>query len=227
MADESSNMMATSILMERRAHKLAADDALRLYNRVRQLHKEEHKAHRRIQDTRKKAKEIIRYRERNELSRQEKLTRQREQELLVEQQRQQNLQAKEVTLRNREREEARIWEQKASLAAQTKEERMELEQLLEEMRLMQHAEAVEHKQAVQRAHEDARRKIEQLKTDRLLMVTQAGTAMLCGIPHILVYRARGRGVTVRVICRPKRSTSDGYVRRWMPRRPRRQRLSAW
>ena len=72
------SQMATSILMEKRARRMAEDDALRLYNRVRQLQKEEEKAKKRIDDTKKKAKEIIKLRERNEILRQEKEQRLRE-----------------------------------------------------------------------------------------------------------------------------------------------------
>ncbi len=62
----------TTILMEKRARKVAEDDALKLYNRVRQLHKEEDRAERRIADTRRRAKEIVRHRRRNELRVEEK-----------------------------------------------------------------------------------------------------------------------------------------------------------
>jgi hypothetical protein len=46
--------LARSILAEKRARKAAEDDALRLYNRVRQLEKEEDKAQKRIVETKKK-----------------------------------------------------------------------------------------------------------------------------------------------------------------------------
>ena len=45
----------TNILNEKRARKLAEDDAQRLYARVRNLEREEEKASKRISETKKKA----------------------------------------------------------------------------------------------------------------------------------------------------------------------------
>ncbi len=165
--------METTILMEKRARKLAEDDALRLYNRVRQLQKEEDKAQRRIQDTKRKAKEIIRYRERNELQRQEKEQRARELQLQVERQKTENLKLKEEILRNKTEQENRVWAEKYTTAQQTKEERAELEKLLVETRLLMRKEALEQKEAVRRQQEDARLRIEQLKLNKLQMVCDA------------------------------------------------------
>lgn len=162
----------TSILLEKRARKLAEDDALRLYNRVRQLQKEEGKAHKRIQDTKRKAKEIIRYRERNELLRQEKEQRYQELALEIERQKTDNLKLKEEILRNKTEQENRVWADKYTTAQQTKEERAELEKLLIETRLLARKEALEQKEAVRRQQEEARRRVEQLKLARLHMVSQ-------------------------------------------------------
>jgi hypothetical protein len=170
-APQQPELVATNILNERRARKLAQDDANRLYNRVRQLHREEDKAKRRIADTRRKAREIVAFRERNELTRQEKATRAHEAALMVAQQRETNLLAKEATARAKFEHEARILETKLSQANTTKEERVELEMRLEEARTEWQREAAEARDAVVRAHEEGRRKIEALKMDRLLMVS--------------------------------------------------------
>ncbi|GAX75926.1 hypothetical protein CEUSTIGMA_g3369.t1 [Chlamydomonas eustigma] len=164
--------LATNILLEKRARKLAEDDALRLYNRVRQLEKEEDKAQRRIQETRKKAKEIVKLRERNELVRQEKELRMRQLQELVEQQRLENARLKEENLRNKIEQENKIYSDKVTVVQQTKEERAEYDRLLAESKLLSRKEALEQKEFIRRQQEDARKKIEQLKISRLQMAQE-------------------------------------------------------
>jgi hypothetical protein len=172
MASLDEQTYATNILLEKRARKLAEEDALRLYNRVRQLQKEEDKAARRIQDTKKKAKEIIKLRERNELLRQEKEARLAQLALEIERQKQDNLKLKEEIIRNKTEQENRIWADKVTVAQQTKEEKAEIEKLLAESKLLSRKEALEQKEAVRRQQEEARRRIEQLKVNRLQMVSR-------------------------------------------------------
>lgn len=158
---------------------MAEDDALRLYNRVRQLQKEETKALKRIQDTKQKAKEIIRLRERNELQRQEKEARYQALQLEVERQKQENLKLKEDILRNKTEQENKIWTDKVTTVQQTKEERAEFEKMLAESKLLSRKEALEQKEAIRRQQEEARKKIEQLKINRLQMVGGACMACTC------------------------------------------------
>ena len=61
-----------TISAEKRARKAAEEDAARLYNRVKQLQKEEDKAKRRVDETKQKAAEILKLRERNEQRQQER-----------------------------------------------------------------------------------------------------------------------------------------------------------
>ncbi|GFH12132.1 EF-hand domain-containing protein, partial [Haematococcus lacustris] len=128
---------------------------------------EEDKAHKRIQDTKRKAKEIIKLRERNELVRQEKELRMRELQLEVERQKQENLRLKEDIVRNKTEQENKIWADKVTLAQQAKEERAEFERLLAESKLLSRKEALEQKDAIRKQQEEARRKMEMLKMGRL------------------------------------------------------------
>jgi len=164
--------LATNILLEKRARKLAEDDALRLYNRVRQLEKEEDKAQRRIQETRKKAKEIIKLRERNELVKQEKELRMRQLQELIEQQRLENVRLKEENLRNKIEQGNKIFADKVTVVQQTKEERAEFDRLLAESKLLSRKEALEQKEFIRKQQEEARKKIEQLKISRLQMAQE-------------------------------------------------------
>jgi hypothetical protein len=175
--DQSS--LNTNILMEKRARKMAEEDATRLYNRVRQLEKEEDKAGKRISETKKKAREIVKLRERNELIRQEKELRMKELQELIEQQKDENIRLKEEQQRNKLDMENKIFEQKLSVVQQTKEERAELEKLLAESKLLSRKEALEQKESVRQQQEHARRKMEQLKVARLQMVSVATLANTC------------------------------------------------
>jgi len=161
--------MATNILLERRARRIAEDDALRLYNRVRQLEKEEEKASKRIQDTKKKAKEIVKLRERNELVKQEKELRLRQLQELIELQKIENARLKEEAQRNKIEQENKIFAEKISVVQQTKEEKAEYERMLAESKLISRKEALEQKEFVRKQQEDARRRLEQFKISRLQM----------------------------------------------------------
>jgi hypothetical protein len=99
----------TNILLEKRARKQAEEDATKLYNRVRQLQKEEEKAQKRIVYTKKKANEIVRLRERNELIRQEKELRMLQLQELIEQQRVENQRMKEEAAKNKVELENRLF----------------------------------------------------------------------------------------------------------------------
>ncbi|KAG2500800.1 hypothetical protein HYH03_001562 [Edaphochlamys debaryana] len=168
MGDEGAiQAMARSILAEKRARKAAEDDALRLYNRVRQLQKEEDRAQKRIIETKKKAKEIIKLRERNEAKLIEKEQRQREAMEQVEEQKLENLRAKEEQLRHRIEQENKVYQDKLEIVQKTKEERAEIERLLAESRLLARKEALEQKDTIRKQQEDARRKIEMLKLQKL------------------------------------------------------------
>lgn len=174
--------LQTTILGQQRARKNAQDEALLLYNRVRQLQKEEEKAQKRIVETKKKAKEIIKLRERNELKLQEKYERAKEQAELLEQQKIENLKSKEEQLRNRIDQENKILTEKLSVVQQTKEERAEIERLLAESRLLSRKEALEQKEVIRKQQEDARRKIETLKLSKLKEVSmQQGGIVARGV----------------------------------------------
>ncbi len=163
--------MARTILAEKRARKAAEDDALRLYNRVRQLQKEEDRAQKRITETKKKAKEIIRLRERNEQKLLEKEQRRQEQAEQVEEQKLDNLKAKEEALRHRIEQENKVYLDKLDVVQKTKEERAEIERMLAESRLLARKEALEQKDNIRKQQEDARRKIETLKLQKLQSVS--------------------------------------------------------
>ena len=149
---------------------MAEDDALRLYNRVRQLEKEEEKAQKRILDTKKKAKEIVKLRERNELVKQEKELRLRQLQELIELQKAENARLKEEALRNKIEQENKVFAEKVSVVQQTKEEKAEFERVLAESKLLSRKEALEQKEYIRKQQEDARRKMEQLKISRLQQV---------------------------------------------------------
>lgn len=79
--------IAASILLEKRTRKAVEDDAEKLYNRVRQLEKEEEKARKRITETKDKTEEILKLRERNEAKVAEKSQRNKQLEDSLEKQR--------------------------------------------------------------------------------------------------------------------------------------------
>lgn len=172
--DDAVAAMARSILAEKRARKAAEDDALRLYNRVRQLQKEEDRAQKRIVETKKKAKEIIKLRERNEQKLIEKEQRMREEAEKVEEQKLDNLKQKEEALRHRIEQENKVYQDKLEVVQKTKEERAEIERLLAESRLLARKEALEQKDTIRKQQEDARRKIETLKLQKLTAVGWGG-----------------------------------------------------
>lgn len=168
--DEQEMQMQTNILLEKRARKLAEEDAQRLYARVKNLEREEDKATKRITETKKKAREIVKLRERNELVRQEKDLRQQQLDALVEQQKEENLARRDEQSKNRMEREDAIFQEKVAVVQQTKEERAEIEKLLLESRLLSRKEALVHKETIRASQDEARRKLEQLKIARLQMV---------------------------------------------------------
>ena len=58
-------MDASRLLDAQRARKAAQEDKLRLSNRVKQLEREERRAHKRIVQTKARAEEIVQLRQRN------------------------------------------------------------------------------------------------------------------------------------------------------------------
>ena len=188
----------TNILLERRARRMAEEDALRLYNRVRQLEKEEEKADKRIVDTRKKAKEIVKLRERNELVKQEKELRLLQLQELIELQKVENARLKEEALRNKIEQENKVFAEKVSVVQQTKDEKAEFERLLAESKLISRKEALEQKEYIRKQQDDARRKLEQLKISRLQGVSAGCGLLPCQLDlhahrylHACMYRVPG------------------------------------
>lgn len=167
---DSQQIYGTTILLEQRARRLAEEDALRLYNRVRQLQKEEGKAHKRIQETTKKAREIVRLRERNEQAQLTKEQRLQELQAEIERQRAENRRLAEEVVRNRTEHEERLWAEKVALAEQTREERVEMERQRADERTLSRKEALEQRDMVRRAEEEARLKLEQLRLAKLHLV---------------------------------------------------------
>lgn len=171
MADLDSTM-ESNILNQKRLRKLAEEDALRLYNRVRQLQKEEERAQKRIQDTKKKAKEIVKLRERNEIKQQEKEQRYDELQAEVERQRIENLRLKEETIKNRTETENKIYTEKLAVVQQTKEERAEIERMIAETRILARKKALEQKEAVRKAQQEGEQRLQQYKAQRLQMAQE-------------------------------------------------------
>lgn len=79
--------IAASIVIEKRTRKAVEEDAEKLYNRVRQLEKEEEKARKRILETKDRTEDILRLRERNEAKLAEKALRNKQLQDSLEKQR--------------------------------------------------------------------------------------------------------------------------------------------
>lgn len=86
-SDYSYGHIAASIVFEKRTRKAVEEDTERLYNRVRQLEKEEEKARRRIVDTQQRTNEILVLRQRNQQKMEAKERRIKEMEGFLEKQR--------------------------------------------------------------------------------------------------------------------------------------------
>jgi len=94
-SNEAPPQTQSSLAAERRARRAAEEDALRLYNRIRQLQEEDQKAERLIKLTLKRAQDALQHqqrREEEEAARQEREAHLADQ---VEQQRQRNAQLKQ------------------------------------------------------------------------------------------------------------------------------------
>jgi hypothetical protein len=170
--------MERTILHQKRARRLAEEDALRLYNRVRQLQKEEDKAKKRIVGTKKRANEIIKLRERNEQKQEDKEEAKREQLEEIERLKLENMRIKEETQQNKEVAENRIYADKAAIVQQTKEERYEIERMLEETRELGMKKAVEHKESIKKSQHEAEQRIQYMKACKLQMVSIVGSGWL-------------------------------------------------
>lgn len=156
-----------SVLLERRARKAAEEDALRLYNRVRQLQKEEEKARKRIDETRKRAEEIQSNRLRNQQKAEEKLDRLEAQLEEIDAQRQANLQAKDISQRVKQQNEEKLLSQKLHVAAEVKDERTEIERQLAEDRLVARRTALQKKEDVKRSELLKQKKLAKLQEEKL------------------------------------------------------------
>mmetsp|Transcript_20587 Transcript_20587/g.52766 ORF Transcript_20587/g.52766 Transcript_20587/m.52766 type:complete len:355 (-) Transcript_20587:112-1176(-) len=157
----------TSVLLERRARKAAEEDALRLYNRVRQLQKEEEKARKRIDETRKRAEEIQAHRLRNQAKAEEKLDRLEAQLDEIESQRQANLNLKDQSLRVKQENEERLLSQKLQIAAEVKDERAEIERQLAEDRLVARRSALQKKEEVKKSEVLKQKKLAKLQEEKV------------------------------------------------------------
>lgn len=157
----------STILDGRRARQLAADDATRLYNRVRQLQKEDEKAQRRIEETKKKSREILKLRERNDQKMLEKEMRIKEIQDQIEYQRVLNTKEKEERSKSRRNQEERVFQDKLIAAQSTKDSREQIAKQLKEAKTLQHQKAVEQKEIIKKNHREAEVRITQLKSSKL------------------------------------------------------------
>lgn len=158
----------TTVLQEKRLRKAAEEDALRLYNRVRQLQREEQKAEKRIEETKERANEVLSLRERNVQKAREKELRLRELQVEVAKQRKSNVKRKEVTRRNKELRETQIMELRDQMAQEVRIERAVLEDELQREKILARKRAVEQKEQIRRAKEEATQKLEQRKLAELI-----------------------------------------------------------
>eukprot|EP00192_Tetraselmis_astigmatica_P010932 CAMPEP_0117673760 /NCGR_PEP_ID=MMETSP0804-20121206/14653_1 /TAXON_ID=1074897 /ORGANISM="Tetraselmis astigmatica, Strain CCMP880" /LENGTH=344 /DNA_ID=CAMNT_0005482537 /DNA_START=239 /DNA_END=1273 /DNA_ORIENTATION=+ len=165
-------MGGNSVLLEKRARKAAEEDALRLYNRVRQLQKEEEKARKRIDETRKRADEIQGYRERNLQKHIEKAERLEAQLDEIEAQRIANLEMKDQSIKLKQKNEEMLVAQKMELAAQVKDEREEIERQVAEDRLVARRTALQKKEEVKKSEAAKQKKLSKLQQEKLRMASE-------------------------------------------------------
>eukprot|EP01024_Parvocaulis_polyphysoides_P016799 TRINITY_DN17468_c0_g1_i1.p1 TRINITY_DN17468_c0_g1~~TRINITY_DN17468_c0_g1_i1.p1 ORF type:complete len:421 (+),score=77.76 TRINITY_DN17468_c0_g1_i1:314-1576(+) len=155
------------VFTERKARKTTEEDVLKLYNRIRQLQKEEEKADKNIEETKSKALEILQLRERNEQKEIEKQERVRELRTEIERQKEDiqknKIESRKVRLHN----ETKVYNEKLILAQQTKEERLEIERMVAETKLVSRRRALEQKQNVRKSQQDAIQKTLSLKSQKL------------------------------------------------------------
>ncbi|GMH41392.1 hypothetical protein BSKO_09302 [Bryopsis sp. KO-2023] len=161
--------IAASILLEKRARKQVEDDTVRLYNRVRQLEKEEEKAQKRIKETKAKADEITELRLRNEQKIVEREKRTKRLEERLEKQREDNFKLKQESKAARVRKEITVLESKQNVVQRTKGERAKIERLVAEDRFLSRRKALQQKETVRRSQQLAEQKIQQQRTARLQM----------------------------------------------------------
>ncbi|KAF6263472.1 flagellar associated protein [Scenedesmus sp. NREL 46B-D3] len=155
--------LAASLAEEKRARRLAEDDALRLYNRIRQLQKEEERADRRIKQTKQRAVGV-QQQQRHLLERMsEKATREAALQAQLERQVAENQKIKHEHERIRQQVESRLLAGKASLAAATKEQRAELAAELEVLQARSLAAVVAKKEAVKQQQASGATKVQQHK----------------------------------------------------------------
>jgi len=153
---------------EKRLRKAAEQDALRLYNRVRQLQREEVKAAKRIQETRQRAREVLSLRERNQQKAREKELRLRELQVEVAKQRKHNVIRKEVNRRNKDAAFHDVMDFREAMAQTVRVERALLEDEMQREKIVARKQAVQQKLEIRRQHEIAARKAEQRKVAELI-----------------------------------------------------------
>lgn len=144
----SADQTGARLLQAQRARKTAQEDALKLQNRVQQLKKEEDKAHKRIQETKKRASEIRSLRDRNESHRLQKeaLASQRNKELAL--QMEQLMQQKKDSEFRKQTTAENLAKYKMNMREATKDEQAAHERMLAEQRLMERKKALESKETV-------------------------------------------------------------------------------
>ena len=150
----------------------AEEDAMRLYNRVRQLEREEQKASKRIEETRRRAKEVLTLRERNERHLREKELRLRELQLEVAQQRKLNARTKAISQHLKEQKQDEITQRVEEVADEVRVERIMLEEEMRKEKILARKAATERKEAVKRAHDRARQKAERRRLEGYVATQQ-------------------------------------------------------
>eukprot|EP00877_Chromochloris_zofingiensis_P006319 jgi/Chrzof1/1940/Cz10g27070.t1 len=164
--------VASVLIVQKRARKLAEEDAVKLYNRIRQLQKEEEKAQKRIQETRRKVSDIHQVRQRNEAKNADKEARARETVAEIERLKQEHARLKEQHIRARQDVEARLLADKANLAAQTKEERAEIEAAIAELRQERQKQVAQKRDTVKKQLSQGGTKLQQQRAARLQMAQE-------------------------------------------------------
>lgn len=157
----------TTIANEKKARKAVEEDAARLHNRVTTLQKEEQKAQKRLDETRRKARDLLELRAQNERRQLEREERQQQLQTELAAQRQDFGSAKEKSFQKKVKVEKRAYMAKMTSAVQTKEERLENEQRLAEYKLSHRLNALEKKDAVKKSMMKSQHKLDSYRMQRI------------------------------------------------------------
>eukprot|EP00878_Enallax_costatus_P028566 GHUV01030863.1.p1 GENE.GHUV01030863.1~~GHUV01030863.1.p1 ORF type:complete len:235 (+),score=91.91 GHUV01030863.1:234-938(+) len=187
--------LAASLAEEKRARKQAEDDALRLYNRIRQLEKEEGRADRRIKDSKQKTASIHEQQQQLLEHLSEMQQREAEAKEQLERQWQENQQLKQQNEQIKQQAAARLLAEKAQSAAETKEQRAELAAELEQFHASRLAAVAAKKQAVKQKEQHGAAKLQQYKATKQLTVSLASV-------ECRYYGSRVRAINGIRFCRP-------------------------